>query len=426
MSTFQNVAPIGRRRLTYLLLALAMAMAMLVPTLTDAAPADISAAQKFRDTFGLRADIDFVRGLATQAATEPWPVPLTAAENAEMGRRVAIQNGMAPLHAFGAANPDAFGGVWIDQSAGGVVEVQLIGDLNAHAATVHARAPQAAQVRLVEVDNTFAELTALTDTLDKDRDYLASLGTEAFEIIPDVRTNRVQLGLSVASEQIQAALDQRYGAGLVSTFVADLATLTACNSRNDCIGPPLRGGINTNWGCTTGFMAREDSVNRFMTAGHCANIGSTWTHNGGDIGTMRDDEYFNGSEADAATVGNISATYMSNYVYYTNTSSTLVLSKEGNNVDTVGQTVCMSGRVSLFTCGELYAKGFSISYGGGVTIYDQRSATYNVATGDSGAPVLAANKAMGIQSGVNTAGRGIYSHIYNVEQQLNATVYLGP
>lgn len=57
------------------------------------------------------------------------------------------------------------------------------------------------------------------------------------------------------------------GKDTVALFETEPAQLSASNSRSDCIGPPLRAGISTNFGCTTGFMAREDGVNRFMTAG---------------------------------------------------------------------------------------------------------------------------------------------------------------
>lgn len=125
-------------------------------------------------------------------------------------------------------------------------------------------------------------------------------------------------------------------------------------------------------------------------------------------------------------MGNISPSYMSNYVYFTNTSSSLVTSKEGNNVDTVGQTVCISGRVSGFTCGALYAKGFSTrtATASPFTISARRPTPSPAVI--AGQRSLRTTRPMGIQSGVNGAGRAIYSHIYNLEVALNATAFLGP
>jgi hypothetical protein len=251
MYTTLDLRPAHRGRFATVMLALLVAAALFIPALAAAAPADIGAARQFRQTFGLRSDATYVRGLAGRPATAPWPVPLTASEKAEMDRRVAIQNDMGDLHAFGAANPAVFGGVWIDQAAGGVVEVQITGNPNRYAASIRARAPEHARIRLVSVANTLAELTRLVDRLDRERAFVASLGAEIYEVGPDVRTNRVQLGLSVVTPEIRSALERRYGSGSITVFQTAEPQLTVCNSRNDCIGPPLRGGISTNWGCTT-------------------------------------------------------------------------------------------------------------------------------------------------------------------------------
>lgn len=420
--------PMKRRRAAAAFIGAVVLLVAATPTLAQP-PSDATTAEaaQFRETFGLNSDPALIASLADQPPTEPWSIPLTTQEADEMGRRVTIQDGLAQLHAYGRDNESVFGGVWIDQGVGAVVEVQFTDDPSRHAEAVRARIPAAAEIRLRQVPNSFADLEALATRIHQERETIASWGAKVYQVGPNVRTNRVELHVSALTDEIEAAFLTQYGSGRLDIRATAAPELTGCSSRDNCIGPPLRAGINTNYGCTTGFMSTEDGYNRFMTAGHCGNVGgATWWHNNSSwtIGDMKDDEYYNGSYADAATVGNISSTYMSNYVYYTASSSSLVLSKEGYNADTVGQTVCQSGRISGFTCGELYAKGFYITYGS-VTLYDQRSATYNVAIGDSGAAVLAANKAMGIQSGKNDSGRAIYSHIYRVEAALGASVYLG-
>lgn len=51
-------------------------------------------------------------------------------------------------------------------------------------------------------------------------------------------------------------------------------------------------------------------------------------------------------------------------------------------------------------------------------VVDQRSATYVWAEGDSSGPVFYTTQARGIQSGHNSQGRAIYSHITNVKSQI--------
>lgn len=420
--------PVQRRSAVAAVIAALVLLAASTPVLAQPdGDAGTVEALRFRETFGLSTDPAVIDSLADDPPTRPWSIPLTDDEAAEMERRVEIQNGLAALHTYGRVNSSVFGGVWIDQDAGGIVEVQVTDDPVRHADAVRELVPPSAEVRLRKVANSFEELEALATRIHQERGTIGSWGATVYQVGPNVRTNRVDLHVSALTPEIEANLSARYGAERLEVREAEAPELTGCSSRDNCIGPPLRAGISTNYGCTTGFMSTEDGHNRFMTAGHCGNVGgATWWHNNSSwpIGDMKDDEYYNGSYADAATVGNVSSTYMSNYVYYTASSSSLVLSKEGYNADTVGQTVCQSGRISGFTCGELYAKGFYITYGS-VTLYDQRSATYSVDFGDSGAAVLAANKAMGVQSGKNGAGRAIYSHIYRVEAALGASVYLG-
>jgi hypothetical protein len=74
--------------------------------------------------------------------------------------------------------------------------------------------------------------------------------------------------------------------------------------------------------------------------------------------------------------------------------------------------------VSGYKCGVLWLTGFWIKYKDGTTLYDQRSATYQLAEGDSGGPVFYTTQARGIQSGVNEFGRAIYSHITFVKSQI--------
>lgn len=136
---------------------------------------------------------------------------------------------------------------------------------------------------------------------------------------------------------------------------------------------------------------------------------------------MLKETYHTGSNADAMVI-RIQSSLASNRVYNTPTSWFGMATTQTTGQEVIGQAVCQSSRVSGYTCGTLYAKGFSITYSGGTTLYDQRSATYTVNSGDSGGPIFYATQARGVQSGKNEAGRAIYSHITNVTSAIGMTV----
>ena len=120
----------------------------------------------------------------------------------------------------------------------------------------------------------------------------------------------------------------------------------------------------------------------------------------------------------------IGSTYRSNDLWNSTTGTKPIYSWQNKSEEFEGMAVCQTSRVSGYTCGTLYAFGFSIVYTDGTRLLDQRSATYNVASGDSGGPVFYGNEARGVQSGVNTAGRAIYSHISNVLAKVGMTINL--
>ncbi len=79
------------------------------------AAADLQAASTFREAFGLPHDARSIAIAAATGSAEAYGVPLTAADQANMDRRVAIQDALGPMQDFVAANSDVFGGLWLDQ-----------------------------------------------------------------------------------------------------------------------------------------------------------------------------------------------------------------------------------------------------------------------------------------------------------------------
>ncbi len=347
-------------------------------------------------------------------------MPLTEEEAAELTRRVNLEPRIAELQARLRTEFAEFGGLYIDQGAGGVVDVAMVtSDLTAAKSLVDSLADGSIAVRVRGVAFTEAELERLAAKLTAERSFQVSLGTWANEIWPDVRANRVRVGIDPYSGELGGALESRYGSA-IEVYAAPAASLTGCTSRDNCPGPPLRAGIRLyDAGCTSPFLGyygyQGTYTDVMLSAGHCANLvpaGHVYQNpDNSNIGAMIREVYANNSTADAMII-DITAAQASNRIYYTPTSWFPVLSIQQRSEEVIGMTVCQSARISGYTCGTLYAKDFSITYSDGTTLLNQRSATYAVASGDSGSGVFnTTNKAFGVQSGVNTAGRAIYSHI---------------
>ncbi|MGK5673889.1 trypsin-like serine protease [Micromonospora sp. URMC 106] len=193
----------------------------------------------------------------------------------EAVRRLALQELSAPLAASLAAEfPAAYGGMWLDQAAGGVLTVAATG-VEPVRATV-ANLPDAAHIRVVPVRHPLRQLTEaaarLATTLD---------ATAGADVVVDERANEVVVltGDRIRADDPRLA-DALRAAGVPARARARIAGTVvqkACDPR-DCAQAPMRGGIRldvprddgTVGGCTTGFNVlvglRDPYV---LTAGHC-------------------------------------------------------------------------------------------------------------------------------------------------------------
>jgi len=73
-------------------------------------------AQRFREDFGLRADLDYVQDSISDAAEFPnldWGVPLTRDEAGDLYRRLAIQRSLKDATGY-AVPQDDYAGMFLD------------------------------------------------------------------------------------------------------------------------------------------------------------------------------------------------------------------------------------------------------------------------------------------------------------------------
>lgn len=444
-----------RRRCYSLAIATSLAMSLVFPSASTTATQaeqshELTESLKFRETFGLRSDAGYVLSLVTDASLPraEWGVPLTDQELNEMDRRRSISEALDDLYAYIGSTEDTFGGLFIDQAAGGVVDVAFTKDPESHHSALIKLLPPDTALRSRVVDHTWRELQQLQDVVNGDGSWHASIGTIVFSTSPIPQLNQIEVGVSDDSADIKAEFAKRYGNAVVAV-PSGAAEFTACSSRESCAGPSFRGGVKItgpSYPCSNAFFVYQNGVVRYMTAGHCASIGSVYTHPGlpGGMSTVKDNSYADNTTADAATVGNVTGTWNNDWIYRTSTTVWDI-----DTYDTgigVGDPVCLSGyRAAATRCGTILTTSVDVCVASCATsnpfmLLDQIKASYTWYFGDSGGAVHNGSMAMGIQSacidgpdadnpprcteGGATGDRALYSHILNAFTRLGDGIAL--
>ncbi len=409
--------PKGRLGPLGVLLALALSFGTPSSALanTVVSAADVGQAIVFRETAGFRSDEDFVRGTFADHSTFPdlqYGVPLSEAEAAEIGRRIAIQLAVDPVIEY-ASHLDGYAGVYMDQQRGGMPVFMVAGqDRQAWVADLAERMPPGVDYDLVEVGHARAELEQLKHTIWGERGELARAGIDIQSAGLDIRNNQVLVGVNGLTEVADTELQSRYGP--VGTVEEEIdAHLDACLSRIDCW--PMKGGIkiyeqvNTSSICTSGFVVRRQgtSTYRMLTAGHClalatGGLNSMWRHSGTDIGTGRTETYGNLSNADAGLIAMSAPSGPDNLLFGVSENDIRTV---GGYVTTssqnVGDYLCRSGRTTGFWCGNLTLED-RVKDVDGTAIEHQWVDNFDASPGDSGAPYFTTSGGVTLAWGIHS------------------------
>ena len=394
----------------------------------------------FRAEFGLPADVRTVRDIASRESVDPdWGVALTAGERANLADRLRVKEELPALVAALEAE-SGFGGLFIDQRAGGVVDIAATADASARIQELVARlAPTGASVRVRGVENSLASLKALKLQL---RDHMISKADGGEPITSarvDLRTNRVVIGVDPIGYEASVARLAKTYAGKPVDFEEQAQFQSAACTRQNC--NPLRGGLAIavpRGTCTSGFIANVGAQYYLVSAGHCMQPAGQQGQIGGDVfhpagvklGDVNKNSYKDPTFADAASVP-IAAAKKSNLVYVTSTTQRPITSVLCFNCDNTGDAVCGSGINTGFFCGTITDDDIDGESTDGVTLLSQRKSSVDVRLGDSGGPMFYGNKAMGITvlvSGAPVNGvypNQLYSQIRDVEIQLGVSIYKG-
>ena len=140
--------------------------------------------------------------------------------------------------------------------------------------------------------------------------------------------------------------------------------------------------------CSLGFNVRSSTYNYFLTAGHCTNLGTTWTNGSVTLGT-RTGTSFPGNDY--------------GIVRYTNPTipkSGTVGSQDITSAGTpaVGATVYRRGSTTGTHSGRVTALNATVNYAQG-TVYGLIKTTVCAEPGDSGGSLYSGTTALGLTSG---------------------------
>jgi hypothetical protein len=161
-----------------------------------------------RSMFGLRADLPYVRTVDAdpRSNTDGLGIPLTADEAADIAARYELSPTVRAL-SEAAQDLDGYGGIWIDQAAGGVIRLGMAGTWSEETIQrLRSLVPAGQQLVLEEVAVSLADLdsllTRLADVVGSDpslRDHLVLLARE---------DNHNAVRLTMLTDTPQEALDR--------------------------------------------------------------------------------------------------------------------------------------------------------------------------------------------------------------------------
>jgi hypothetical protein len=171
------------------------------PEVVETASPDEAEAIRFRETFGLRTDVAYVRSVAADPASSSvdYAVPLMPAEIAELEARVANTEAVRDvIRRYADAHQDEFAGLYMDQENGGAVTTLWTAHLDQHAAAIRALIHPGARIAFRAATFTADELEELHDRVSADWAWMREAGIAPQGLETDVIGNRVAIYVSSA------------------------------------------------------------------------------------------------------------------------------------------------------------------------------------------------------------------------------------
>lgn len=144
--------------------------------------------------------------------------------------------------------------------------------------------------------------------------------------------------------------------------------------------------------CSIGFSARRGDATVVITAGHCTDIGGTWSgRTSAPIGPVSESS-FPIDDYGTIDVTNTAAWQGSAQV---RGAESVVGAVEAP----VGASTCRSGSTTGYRCGTIEGKDQTVNYGGGDVVFGLTRTSACAEPGDSGGPFVSGRQAQGMTSG---------------------------
>ncbi|MGA8113553.1 MAG: S1 family peptidase [Actinocatenispora sp.] len=265
------------------------------------------------------------------------------------------------------------GGTFLDANGHAVINVTNAAD----AQTVHA-----AGLRYRTVKHSFAQLTATKESLDK----LAGIADTAWGI--DTRANEVVLSISSSTPKA--------GAAQLTAAAKKFGDQVRIRHTSTHYETFVQGGdaIQNDQGrCSDGFNVVRGGELMVLTAGHCTELGGTWSPMGGTVAES------NGAPADEGLITNPSGDGPSSV----NTGQTI----SSVGAPTVGESVTKSGSTTGVTDGTISAVDQTVNFDVGVLTHLFETDVHSD-HGDSGGPGYDGSTALGTLTGGDTTTTYFY------------------
>lgn len=339
----------------------------------------------------------------------------------EAKQRLGARGGLDPAISFIVSQRDNFGGVFVDQPAGGTLDVALAAESVKMRAAVSRLLPETASIRWRVVQRSLTDLDKIRNELIGRIPDFQGAGASVASIGIDVRRNVVVLTVDGPIDKIGHDLRQDFG-GAVEVASGPMLSPVVCSSRSSC--DPWRGGIKilpgdgSGFQCSYGFNVRSatSSTKYMMTAGHCDN--ENWRHAGYSIGTTN----LNNLQTSGSVLGDFqrAPTFLAspmNLIYASDTDkSRAITAIRTYRNQLIGDYVCASGVMNGYRCGSIVDD--DLHYGivfRGQTIYMWGKLAGSTGDplrsdpGDSGGPVFNGGTAYGIVSARDGNTKTAYS-----------------
>jgi streptogrisin D len=259
--------------------------------------------------------------------------------------------------------------------AAGLAAGLLLVAPTAHAAPTPQAAPAAAAVPSV------AQLTVLTNAFDRVPGTAWYVDPAAHQVVLSISD-----GAKGARLDALRATAARYGSAVRVERMA--GTLTSYIRGGDAI-------YTSGARCSLGFNVRTSSLTYyFLTAGHCTNLGSTWTLADGTVIGTRAGTSFPGNDYGIVRYTNTGISHPGTVNLYNGTSQDITHASNAF----VGESVCRSGSTTGVHCGSVTATNATVNYAQG-TVTGLIKTNVCAEPGDSGGSLFDGTAAVGLTSG---------------------------